>query len=502
MANEADIARTAATAVLGIDTLWGGDVMNPSGAGRFIADSWFADEALPPAYTHPAAARLRESGGAAAKEIDAAAIDAYLDAVDVPAAIRDLAVQGRDLGGLRGATLAGLADSFQIMWELALEKLGRGQPVPYERCVIASAGAPPEPSRPEEKLRQVGELLARAGYPSSSPEELLRAADAWRQERLVPKKSIPQLAGAYIALLEEGTRRHVVPYLPAALRDVPRANIQFLPIANAWFSGSMNYVGRARNPDGSPQYEASYEINDSLQISVPEFAQLVSHEVVPGHVTTIALLQALYVRRRVGFEATVQAMNTRSGALCEGIANNALLMAFGVKEIDELPDADMKIGMLLSLLQDDAKNQAAWLIWREGRPQPEVAAVLRGEYLCSEERAEKLSGPWGHHPLMGRMCMACYRTGTEKVAELRRRHPPERLIPALYGAYGLVDLVTIDQALAEGAPARPMPSVRGGAKRKAKGKAKVKAKPAAKGRAAKVAARAVAARRKVKRGKR
>jgi hypothetical protein len=33
------------------------------------------------------------------------------------------------------------------------------------------------------------------------------------------------------------------------------------------------------------------------------------------------------------------------------------------------------------------------------------------------------------------------------VAELRRTHPPERIIPALYNAYGLVDLVTIDLVL-------------------------------------------------------
>ena len=33
-------------AILGIDTLWGGDVMCPSGTGRFIADSWFSDEPL------------------------------------------------------------------------------------------------------------------------------------------------------------------------------------------------------------------------------------------------------------------------------------------------------------------------------------------------------------------------------------------------------------------------------------------------------------------------
>ena len=61
----------------------------------------------------------------------------------------------------------------------------------------------------------------------------------------------------------------------------------------------MNYLGRARNADGTPQYEATYEINASLQISYPEFEQLVSHEVVPGHVTTFAYLQDL-VRSRKG----------------------------------------------------------------------------------------------------------------------------------------------------------------------------------------------------------
>jgi hypothetical protein len=242
-----------------------------------------------------------------------------------------------------------------------------------------------------------------------------------------------------------------VPHLPASLHGVPRANIQFLPIEDAWFSGSMNYVGRARDAAGKPRYEATYELNASLQISVPEFAQLVSHEVVPVHVTTFALAQALYVQGKLGFEATVLTMNTRGAALSEGIANNAILLAHGVTEVEDLPDPDLRLGTLLALLQDDAKNQSSWLTWKEGRPQAEVAQVLRREYLCSEERADKLSGAWGRHPLLGRMYLPAYRAGTAKVAELRRRHPPEKVIPAHYDCLGLVDVVTIDQALA---PAR------------------------------------------------
>ena len=78
-------------AILGIDTLWGGDVMCASGTGRFIADSWFSDEPLPLAYTHPTAAQVRESGGVSAKSPDRAAIEAYLAAVDVRGAIAGLA---------------------------------------------------------------------------------------------------------------------------------------------------------------------------------------------------------------------------------------------------------------------------------------------------------------------------------------------------------------------------------------------------------------------------
>ncbi len=231
---------------------------------------------------------------------------------------------------------------------------------------------------------------------------------------------------------------------------MPRANIDFLPIKDAWFSGSMNYLGRARDADGHPKYEASYEINASLQMSFPEFQQLVSHEVVPGHVTTFAYLQDLYVRGLAGFEATVLTMNTRAATLFEGIANNAILIAHGVTEVWQLPDDDMQIGVLLALLQDDAKNQSSYLTWGEGKPQAEVAATLRRDFLVSEERADKLSGAWGRHPLLGRMYLPAYRSGTERVAELRRTFPSERVLPAIYGCYGLVDIQTVDEVLRTG----------------------------------------------------
>jgi hypothetical protein len=438
-------------AILGIDTLWGGDVMCPSGAGRFIADSWFSDEPLPPAYADPTAARVRESGGVSAKAPDRQAIDAYLAAVDVLGAIRGLKAEAAAITGLRGEYLRGLALCFETMWDLAMEVIGKGEPVPYERCVEASIGQPPSQSDPTAKRERVAELLARAGYASRTGDELLAAVDAWRKARLVPMAAIRGLGAAVIAQYDALSAAQLSPHLPAELRTVPRANIQFLPIKDAWFSGSMNYLGRARRADGTPEYEASYEINASLEISYPEFVQLVSHEVAPGHVTTFAYLQNLYARGLVGFEASVPTMNTRAATLFEGIANNAILIAHGVTEVDQLPDDDLQIGVLLALLQDDAKNQASYLTWKDGVPQPEVAAVLRRDFLVSAERAGKLSGAWGQHPLLGRMYLPAYRAGTDRVADLRRRYPAERLLPVLYGCAGLVDVTTIESALARGA---------------------------------------------------
>src|SRR5271157_6046533 len=177
------IGRFVADAVLGIDTLWGGDVMCASGTGRFIADSWFSDEPLPAAYKTPAAARVRASGGVAGKTVDRQAVEEYLGEVDIPHAIAGVRDEAGKMGGLRGEYLLGMALCLETMWDLAMEVLGKGQPVPYVRCVEASTGRPPEPSHPEAKRERVAELLARAGYATSGSAGLLGAVDARRRNQ-------------------------------------------------------------------------------------------------------------------------------------------------------------------------------------------------------------------------------------------------------------------------------------------------------------------------------
>src|SRR6185369_5507173 len=101
MSMSAEFEQLVGNAILGIDTLWGGDVMCASGTGRFIADSWFSDEKLPLAYTDPTAAKVRETGGVSAKAPDREAVEQYLKAVDVLGAIRGLSAEGHRMSGLR-----------------------------------------------------------------------------------------------------------------------------------------------------------------------------------------------------------------------------------------------------------------------------------------------------------------------------------------------------------------------------------------------------------------
>ena len=87
---------------------------------------------------------------------------------------------------LRRAYLLGIVVTLDVMWDLAMELLGKGDPVSYTRAVEASTAKPPEPSRPEAKCERVAELLGRAGYSASQSGGILAAVDAWRRQRVTP----------------------------------------------------------------------------------------------------------------------------------------------------------------------------------------------------------------------------------------------------------------------------------------------------------------------------
>ncbi len=191
---------------------------------------------------HPAASRPRRRTWPRSKPIS--------QQVDIPGAIVGMKTAAAGFGGLRGEYLAGLALCFEAMWDLAMEILGKGAPVPYERCVMASMRPGARAFRPRAQARtrrRTAGLRAPATASHCSP-PWMPGASAARSHgvRATARRRRDR------PLRRADCRVTSLPYLPAELHSVPRANIQFLPIQEAWFSGSMNYLGHARRPDGEP----------------------------------------------------------------------------------------------------------------------------------------------------------------------------------------------------------------------------------------------------------
>ena len=446
-----------ATAIVGVDTLWGGDVNNPSGMGRFIADCYFSGKDLPPCYQHPIAVKLRDgSDGVLGDKATNDEVMTFLREVEFYEAVAAMEAEVKDgrLHPLRSSYLDNLARSLKVMVNMALAHRGLVGPVPFEVSVVASTGEEPKLYDVTDMRLQVQKLLEQVGEGVNKHEgSLWQAVQAWRQAKLIQKTELYQnggiaaLSADIIKRLDYLTGPKMHRFLPPDMLHVPRTNVRFLPIEGAWFSGSLNYLGKARTPDGDPEFEATYEINAALEISEPEFWHLISHEVVPGHIMNFALLHYLYHTgaEGYGFESTIQTMNSRGSTLAEGIANNALLFAWGVDSVYDIDVPELQLGTLVSQLQDFAKANIAYRLHALGMKPEEVESLTRDECLLSNERAKKLTHSWGKHPLLGRMYLPSYAVGTKTVADLVQQHGWEKVAPAIYGVHGPVDVVTVQE---------------------------------------------------------
>ena len=174
----------------------GGDVMNPSGTGR--------SSRTPGSRTSPAGGVHASTGGESPREWRVSARSRTRRRSrrtrrgGRQGAIDAMAAEGGKLGGLRGAYSDGLGSRLRRCGTSLMEN-PEGPGGPYERCVIARPEAPRAVAT-EESASARGGASGNAGFPSRTRDELLGAVDAWRRERLVPKKSIAAWPNASCAV--------------------------------------------------------------------------------------------------------------------------------------------------------------------------------------------------------------------------------------------------------------------------------------------------------------
>jgi hypothetical protein len=116
-------------------------------------------------------------------------------------------------------------------------------PFPTSAAWKPRPAKPPEPSRPDCQARARCRVAGRAGYSDAAHTGgMLAAVDAWRKARHVPMAVRPRAGRSRHRAVDALSAAHLVAASAPELAAVPRANINFLPIKDAWFSGSMNYM--------------------------------------------------------------------------------------------------------------------------------------------------------------------------------------------------------------------------------------------------------------------
>ncbi len=210
---------TMATIILGVDTLWGGDVMNPSGKGRFIADTYFSGKPLPAWYPAERFSSLRLQGGAAGKATSKDVYDATRH-LQLREALRAMRMDTRRVvlhpsQIMQSRYINGLTRSLDIMLNMAFEAVGLHDGVKYRHSVVAATGTHPKIFDVTAERQKVHDLLELMGEgPSQHGGNLYDAVSAWRAKRLVSRNEMGPLSQEIITRLNAGTEQYVLPHLP------------------------------------------------------------------------------------------------------------------------------------------------------------------------------------------------------------------------------------------------------------------------------------------------
>jgi len=176
-------------------------------------------------------------------------MEALPAAVDVLGAHRGLAAEGDAREGSCGEYLRGPRAVFRgDVWAWRWNVLGKGDPAVPTNARVQRFGRA-RPLRLASGVRNASgwPSAGRRGYPFAQRRgSLLEAVDGWRRARRVPMQACARWGGFRrgVGPAERGRTGAVVPAELHAVRGL--TSVSYRP--DAWFSGSMNYLGRARRP--------------------------------------------------------------------------------------------------------------------------------------------------------------------------------------------------------------------------------------------------------------
>jgi len=199
----------------------------------------------------------------------------------------------------------------------------------------------------------------------------------WRQERIVPPERVVAAMNDVMALLREETAKVVE--LPQGERLVLEG-VHDEP----WWAFNY-YLG---------DLQSRVVVNLDQPDTADDIAELVMHEVYPGHHTEHAVKEQLFIRERGELEESIQMVPTPAALLQEGLAETGptvLLRGDLLARLSELLGADLEHERDVREARLPLRRlglDAALMLHEDGASREEVEAYLTRWSLLPPDRAQ------------------------------------------------------------------------------------------------------------------
>src|SRR3989344_2792992 len=338
-----DYEERLSTLLIGVDSLFGGDVMHESGTKHMIADSWTSNMVPPKIYDDETAKLLRDKGGL--DGIDNSIINGFIrryNLIELPEIIREDVLSFQNKNPDRTTYVHNLVGALEVMLRTAIA-MSNGTKLPSyeERYLAATAGTLDDVIVIDTKFERehLRESLVRDGYEVTNSRNLRETMKSWHREMgSISSDKLTERVGETTSHLLQLTRNKIfslldfgISRLNKDLSDVAFDGFKFKTLSGVDFTGSSIYRGGV-DENGKPLLKQLFEYNTDHPVGKPGLYHLCSHEVVPGHYLQSAIGDLLRLNGKLDFESTIGTMCSPETAFREGWAQNAPSLIFGSRE--------------------------------------------------------------------------------------------------------------------------------------------------------------------------
>lgn len=418
-----------ASAILGADTLAGGDISSPREEDHFIGDSWAATEKdYPESFNHPYAIATRsiaqrdKLNTPEGKEIAEKFIRSQ-NLLELPDEAIRLAA-GFEEG--RRIFTANLMRSIKLIIQRSYALATNGKPPDFDELYASVTGETPQLIPHKDRQERLKAALAAVGLEGPDTAALARE---WEHRSVIPVAEFLAQAEAVSQELLALSRDRLLRQIDFPVEDDPHLDnfafdgITRRTVTNVGYTGSSVYRG-GLSKNGRPLLAAVNTYNTDHPINEQDIRALYGHEIFPGHYLRAATGDLIHRNGKPGFERTIGTMCTSEVALEEGWAQVSLPLLYGGtrEDVIETLGQDFAVHYALEDLQDAGKNNASIIHQLHGRPIEEAIRHFTDDLLLNPAIVKKLSGIWSRHPLVGPMYGPAYEKGRNAVEKALAKH--------------------------------------------------------------------------------